>query len=103
MRIRRVKGSNARVEHQIHNSRLSERKGDMVAQRLELAVMVSAEELQHLKNAIDERIDVRRQAMCASPDRKQRVALADDIRVATMLRAKLDVSLFAGVGSNPKT
>jgi hypothetical protein len=64
----------------------------MVAQRMELAVMVSLEELASLQDAVDERIENKRKLMIASKDKKERVAIADELRVATMVKAKLDVS-----------
>ena len=71
----------------------------MVAARMELAVMVSAEELEHLKDIVDDRIESRRQALLAlknekgNPDyRRKMTDISTDMRVATMLKAKLDVS-----------
>jgi signal transduction histidine kinase len=71
----------------------------MVAARMELAVMVSQEELEHLKDIIDNRIDTVHKSIRAlrskamSGDYKGAMtALSNDLRVATMLKAKLDVS-----------
>jgi len=59
---------------------------------MELAVMVSLEELQGLQDAVNEKIRRVAVAMSEAKDRNIRVALADKLRVSTMLKAKLDVS-----------
>jgi hypothetical protein len=73
----------------------------MVAARMELAVMVSAEELTHLKDIVDDRIeairnemhDMRESGRKADPGyRKLLTKLSNDMRLATTLKARLDVS-----------
>jgi len=59
---------------------------------MELAVMVSLEELQGLQDAVNEKIRRVAVAMSEAKDRNIRVALADKLRVSTMQKAKLDVS-----------
>lgn len=71
----------------------------MVAKRMQLSIMISAEELEHLKNIVNERIfsktdnmiKIRNESCKQTSYKKDLTSISNDIKIATMLKAKLDV------------
>ncbi len=73
----------------------------MVAKRMQLSIMISAEELEHLKNIVNERIfsktdnmiKIRNESCQQTSYKKELTSISNDIKIATMLKAKLDIQL----------